>query len=745
MASSQRQKTAAVVSFLLLCSLVGATPAQAAAVAGLDVLYSSGAEFDLGDLDSVNHQAPHGDQLRLDRQPVTFSYVNVAASSRGTVIRAEVNTGAIVGEWTTAPAGRGRNPSRTAIDRDGNVWVANRDETQTGRGSVTRIGVIHGGSRVNADGTANPAGNLLRGPFSYNTCQDRNGDGLIATSRGLGDIRPWTNAGGADTNGGVVTAADECLITYSRVAGSGTRTVAVDGNNDVWTGGSDSEHEKLDGTTGAAVAGTLVNFGCGGYGGLVDRAGTVWSARYGNNLLRYVPGGTGVCYGTAVGDEGLGEDPVTGEIWHTSFCCNKVTKLAPNGTVLGSFTHGSSSAQGVAVDGAGNVWVAHSQNSATTVGHLRTDGTYVGNVALPAGRGPTAVSVDINGKIWVTNTSTNNIQRIDPNAGPVGGGGFRVGAVDLTVSLGAGAGPVNYSDLTASVTGGLTVPSGSWRVVQDGGVADRPWGTITWNTEAEGEVPAGSSIMVEARAAATEPELSAEPWSPVDSGVDFLRTGRYLEVRATLTASPGGDSPVLSDLRIKARERAGGFACQATALDLAGSVVSRANPPGSPCADDSDLTSQAGLNAGILQVQAGGLQASSSLTPDDLVLNPPRAGDGANASARIEWTRITAAVLIIEVGVISASASVTCAAGPGGLTPQFSGASAVAGLKINGLPVSVGTGPVSIALLIGTLRINSTTLTATGLTRHALILDTPLTDVIIGEVKVSTEDNPCEV
>ena len=44
----------------------------------------------------------------------------------------------------------------------------------------------------------------------------------------------------------------------------------------------------VDGASGAVVPGTLVNFGCGGYGGLIDKAGVLWSARYGTNLLRYV-------------------------------------------------------------------------------------------------------------------------------------------------------------------------------------------------------------------------------------------------------------------------------------------------------------------------------------------------------------------------------------------------------------------------------------------------------------------------
>ena len=154
---------------------------------------------------------------------------------------------------------------------------------------MSRVGVVVGGTRANADGTANPVGDYLKPPFAYNTCVDRDRDGLIATTRGLGDIRPWTNAGGVDSNGGVTTAADECLINYTRVTGSNTRTVAVDADNDVWTGGADTDHEKLDGVTGQPVPGTQFNMGCGGYGGLIDKAGTLWSARFGANLLRYVP------------------------------------------------------------------------------------------------------------------------------------------------------------------------------------------------------------------------------------------------------------------------------------------------------------------------------------------------------------------------------------------------------------------------------------------------------------------------
>lgn len=731
---------------------IPALPAIAAPVAGQNVLYTLDADFDQGVLQDVNHDSPNNDQLQLDKSSTFFPYVNVAASQRGTMVRIDVNTGAIVGEWYSAPEGRGRNPSRTTVDKLGNTWLSNRNESEGGKGSVTRVGVIVGGTRVDAGGNADPAGAYLVGPFSYNTCQDRDNDGKIATTSGLGDIRPWTNAGGADNNGGVSTAADECVINYTRVTGTNTRTVAVDGNNDLWTGGADTDHEKLDGGTGAPVAGTQINFGCGGYGGLIDKAGTLWSARFGANLLRYEPAtNSGACLNTSHGDYGLGMDPVTGEIWHTQLSGGRVVKLAPDGTVLGSFPHGNANAQGVAVDGDGNVWVAHALFGATTVGHLRTDGTYVGNVTLPGGNGPTGVAIDTNGKVWVTNINSNNAQRIDPTLGGVGGGGFTVGAVDLTVDLGAGAGPYNYSDMTGSVLGEITAPVGTWSVVQDGGVAGTPWGKVTWNTEAEGSVPPGTSITVEARASDTEAGLAGESFVPVANATTFGLTGRYIEVRATLMANASGDSPVLSDLRIQTSQRTGVFSCRARALNVAGIIVAEANGPDVPCVDDAETVATVNLNAGILNVKADALTGTTNQTPDNL-LAPPLAGDNASAHAQVDYTKIGSLLVNIELGVVTSDAAVTCVAGPGGLQPQFSGSSHVAGLKINGVSVTVGSAPLTIPLVIGSLSLNRTVVSGNTVTQQAVVLDTALTDVVIAESKANFEGkpnspggNPCRV
>jgi hypothetical protein len=96
-----------------------------------------------------------------------------------------------------------------------------------------------------------------------------------------------------------------------------------------------------------------------------------------------------------------------------------------------------------------------------------------------------------------------------------------------------------------------TAPQGSWTVVQDGGNAGQQWGDITWNTEAEGSVPAGTQIIVEARAADSEAALGSQMYAPVSSGLEFTMNGRFIQVRVTLRAAPDGTTPVLSDIRIK--------------------------------------------------------------------------------------------------------------------------------------------------------------------------------------------------
>jgi YVTN family beta-propeller protein len=416
---------------------------------------------------------------------------------------------------------------------------------------VVKIGLALGGTRVNADGSPNPTGDYLQPPLSYNTCVDRDSDGLIKTSRGLGDIRPWADV--TDGVGGatalVEDADDECILIYQRLPDADSaRHVSVDADNNVWVGGypfAQRSFHKLDTNTGAILSTfNARRFGCGGYGGLIDGNGILWSASLSQNrLLRYDPAtDTGSCV-FVLSSYGLGID-TNGFIWNAQWTRNSIVKVSPGGLVQIGFPKpsGGLSSRGVAVTPLDNhVWVANSTSD--TVSRLDNMGNFL--KAIPVGDLPTGVAVDANGKVWVTNLQSDNAMRIDP-----AGGADNLGAVDLTVGLGIGAGPYNYSDMTGIVATGSTSPQGTWTVVHNGGTTGIAWDNIAWNSEPEGSEPTGTSIDVKARAAETEAGLTSESFISVSNGGALSLVGQFIEIQATLKPNLSNISPVLSDLSV---------------------------------------------------------------------------------------------------------------------------------------------------------------------------------------------------
>ena len=336
---------------LALASIVGllVPSSSTAEVVGTDLTYTSDADFDLGTLVSVNHDAPFNDQLQLDSPTEPFPFINVAASGRGTVVRVNTDTGETVGEYRTAPEGRGLNPSRTTVDLFGNVWTANRDEVDeiggVPHGSAVKVGLIVGGTRVGATGEPDPTGGYLAPPFGYSTCVDRDDDGLIRTSSGLLDVLDWPDNtdGVGGTDGVIEDAVDECVLLYQRLPDAEqARHVSVDADNNVWVGGFPFElrtFHKLDGTTGAILDSfDARQFGCGGYGGLIDGNGVLWSVGWVSGegpLLRYDPSTrAGSCVNT-FGGYGLGVD-TNGYVW-ASIWENGIVKVSPGGVVEPGF------------------------------------------------------------------------------------------------------------------------------------------------------------------------------------------------------------------------------------------------------------------------------------------------------------------------------------------------------------------------------------------------------------------------
>jgi hypothetical protein len=527
----------AVLAALTLSVLLSA-PALGVVV-GTDVTYTLDADFDQGTLVNVNHDAPDNNQLQLNETSGTFPFIWVALSQRCTIAKINTTSGAILGEFRTISDDAGCNQSsRTTVAIDGTVWVGHR-----GPGGVTHVGLQE-----------------------LNQCVDRNANGTIETSGAYGDVKAWS---GADSN--VANAQDECILHHvdtDAVFGgfADSRHMSIDAANNLWVGNFNGGGQfiRINGTTGVVETAPR-SFDCGGYGGLIDSAGVIWSANGGAaGLLRWDPAAADSptnpqclavpnVYGLAVDQ--------TGWVWVSALFGDSVWKVSPDGnTILGPFSHGSDNAQGLALSSDGDVWVSSSLfcGFGCTIGHLKNDGTFVGNVPNPTGAGSTGISVDAAGKIWSANLNSNTATRIDPTAGPIGGDGVTpVGAVDLTVDFPFGPDgrplpfPYNYSDMTGAQLLGSTAPQGTWTVTQDGTALGTTWGTITWNTEPEGDVPAGAELTVEARAADTEAGLGSEPYVAVTSGTPFSLTGRFIQVRVTFKPNANGDSPILSDIRIQ--------------------------------------------------------------------------------------------------------------------------------------------------------------------------------------------------
>ena len=142
------------------------------------------------------------------------------------------------------------------------------------------------------------------------------------------------------------------------------------------------------------------------------------------------------------------------------------------------------------------------------------------------------VIVDAANDVWQVSRNGNVVMKYKADGVPLGV--FPVGNQ-----------PYTYSDATG-LSQRSENPSGSWTVVFDAGVAATPWGTINWTDQ----LPPGASVVVQARTAETPTALGSATFRPVSKNLAFAATGRYIEIRAQLNASPDRQSPVLYDLSV---------------------------------------------------------------------------------------------------------------------------------------------------------------------------------------------------
>ena len=308
---------------------------------------------------------------------VELSYIWIANSQQGTISKIDTQTLVEEGRYAAKPSGG--DPSRTSVNLDGNVAVANRN------GGVAMF-------YANAD-----------------DCSDTNGVAGIQTSGGANDILAW--------------GEDECLGWYTAMNCGSNRPVAWTRGtwNDatcsyegakVWTVCDNATH-LLNGETGAIEQTIMVPGSPFVYGGAADGDGNFWGLDSQQQQLYRVDF---VTYNLQTwplppsGGYGITVDP-EGRPW----VCGGGGVSRFNLDSQDWSSTGSGGIGGCMTDGADLIW--HSNNAGTLLG-FNTETLNIDNqVQLP--EYVHGVSVDFYGYVWGVGFANNNAYRADPDTGDV--------------------------------------------------------------------------------------------------------------------------------------------------------------------------------------------------------------------------------------------------------------------------------------------------------------------------------------
>ena len=435
------------------------------------------------------------------------------------------------------------HPSRTAIDVDGNAWVANRGFG--GLSSVTKIA----------------------GDKSF--CVDRNGNGHIETSADL------DGSGAIEPTEVLPLGEDECVLFTTPVCSghNGARALAIDGSGDVWVGCYDERAGgagspqgvvyQLDSKNGRIKRGPI-ELGIQPYGAIVDGKQNLW--------LNGSPGAVVQGVNTRTG-EVLSRNSITGQA---------------QGIAV---TLDGCSAYGLAVDQANRVWLASINQMgavACAYEHYVAGGPRWRRCALNPGdfnyaRG---IAIDAEDNIYLSSSSYGTLMRFKWNdaadtcsVAPITGKnsvklgignrllgiGFDLQGNPWTVALGTQAARLDlktgdilkttlasdyqpeyytYSDFTGHSLQRFLSPRGTYQQVVEGCPDNSSWKSIAW----ERQLPEGTRLSLYVQVANTREDLLIAPrhgpfeTSPVDlSGIPpstLLQLEFVLEASADLQSSP---------------------------------------------------------------------------------------------------------------------------------------------------------------------------------------------------------------
>ncbi|MDA2922689.1 Ig-like domain-containing protein [Patescibacteria group bacterium AH-259-L07] len=302
------------------------------------------------------------DGLAIDLKDLSTPYLWVANSNLDKVSRIRTSDGVVEGTYDV-----GDNPSRTAVDIDGNVWIANRNSD-----NVTKLDI---------------AGNLI-GTYSVGGGPR----GLAIDIEGNAWIANHSDSNVMKLDG----ATGNVLATYS--VGGGPYGAAVDARGNVWTANRGGQSvSKIDIDTGIVITYPGVGAsGCEPYGIAIDLDDNVWVADTCSGVYKITQNGEVTHYSfTGMADSrgrsrGVAMDK-DGYIWLAFDFSGQVLKLDTDGNKIGIYNVGNFPI-GITGDAEGYIWAVNHNGSGSgntcalsggTVTKLRaSDGNLIGTYCI---------------------------------------------------------------------------------------------------------------------------------------------------------------------------------------------------------------------------------------------------------------------------------------------------------------------------------------------------------------------------
>ena len=460
--------------------------------------------------------------VQLNPQTVAFNMLWVANSQQGTVSKIDTATGNEVARYHVCG-----DPSRTAVDKEGNCWVGCRKD-----GKVAKI---------------------MLDPLTW---PDKNSNGELETSE---DTDANGTIEGAEM---LASGADECVKFVANPEGATVaRALAVDAENHAWVGFWNTNNiRRLEPEGGTVVATKNISPQSAGrpYGMAIDTKARLWLSLRDPGALGMVdttdptlphkvwpvPGNT---YGIAV--------DVNNIVWLAGGEQQQIHWFEPDTEALHTIPLGSSfgNARGVAttLDGfvfvGRHTWTCQNASTARTITKLNYNTKeIVQQIDLGGIKGTVGVAVDFDGFLWAINQCSSTAMKIQPETG------------DVIGEFPTGPAPYTYSDMTGFALKTVVAPQGTYRHVFEGwnGLPTR-WVQVAFAAL----TPEGTSLNIRVRAANSLASLGFAVWSeqfgpfpPQTSPLNLSDyppiIGKFAEVEITLESNDPKTTPVLKSLEV---------------------------------------------------------------------------------------------------------------------------------------------------------------------------------------------------